>query len=48
MVIDMLAAGRLDPDPLITDRIALDNIVDRGFERLLDTDSEQVKIMVEP
>ncbi|PSP75158.1 butanediol dehydrogenase [Halobacteriales archaeon QS_3_64_16] len=48
MVIDMLAAGRLDPDPLITDRIALEDIVDRGFERLLDASSEQVKIMVEP
>jgi (R,R)-butanediol dehydrogenase/meso-butanediol dehydrogenase/diacetyl reductase len=48
MVIDMLAEGQLDPEPLITDRIGLDDIVDDGFERLLDADSDQVKIMVEP
>lgn len=48
MVIDMLADGRLDPEPLITDRIQLEDIVENGFERLLDADSDQVKIMVQP
>lgn len=48
MVIDMLEDGRLDPDPLITDRIDLDNIVDGGFEQLLDPESDQVKILVKP
>ena len=48
MVIDMLADGRLDPDPLITGRIGLDDIVDDGFESLLDPESDQVKILVKP
>jgi len=48
MVIDMLGDGRLDPDPLVTDRIALDDIVADGFEALLDPDSDQVKILVKP
>jgi len=47
MVIDMLADGVLDPDPLITDRIDLADIVD-GFESLLDDESDQVKIFVKP
>lgn len=48
MVIKMLADGDLDPEPLITDRIGLDNIVDDGFESLLDPESDQVKILVKP
>jgi (R,R)-butanediol dehydrogenase / meso-butanediol dehydrogenase / diacetyl reductase len=48
MVIEMLADGTLDPDPLITDRIDLDDIVDEGFESLLDEESDQVKIFVKP
>jgi len=48
MVIDMLADGTLDPDPFITDRIPLGDIVDRGFESLLDDSSDQVKIFVKP
>ena len=47
MVIDMLADGRLDPEPLVTDRIPLHDLVD-GFESLLDRESEQVKIFVKP
>ncbi|MFW5920072.1 MAG: zinc-binding dehydrogenase, partial [Halanaeroarchaeum sp.] len=48
MVIDMLEDGRLDPDPLITDRIELEEIADGGFEQLLDPESDQVKILVKP
>ncbi|MFC6838206.1 2,3-butanediol dehydrogenase [Halomarina ordinaria] len=48
MVVDMLADGTLDPDPLVTDRIGLDDIVDDGFESLLDEESDQVKIFVKP
>jgi (R,R)-butanediol dehydrogenase/meso-butanediol dehydrogenase/diacetyl reductase len=35
-VINMLRGGTLDPDPFVTDRIVLDDIVDSGFEALLD------------
>src|SRR6056297_1015159 len=48
MVIDMLADGRLDPDPFITGRIGLDEIVDGGFDRLIDPDSDHIKILVKP
>ncbi|MFC7203333.1 2,3-butanediol dehydrogenase [Haloferax namakaokahaiae] len=48
MVIDMLSNGRLDPEPFITDRIALDELVESGFERLIDPQSEHVKILVKP
>ncbi len=47
-VIDLLQTGQLDPEPLITDRIGLDNIVAQGFDRLLDPDDDQVKILVKP
>lgn len=42
------ASGTFDPEPLITARIALADIVDSGFERLLDPESEQVKVLVRP
>ncbi|WP_254767703.1 2,3-butanediol dehydrogenase [Salinilacihabitans rarus] len=48
MVIEMLADGRLDPDPFITGRIGLEEIVEDGFERLLDPESDHVKILVKP
>ncbi|WP_435063679.1 2,3-butanediol dehydrogenase [Halobaculum sp. EA56] len=48
MVIDMLADGRLDPEPFVTGRIGLDGIVEEGFERLVDPESEHVKILVRP
>lgn len=46
-VIRLLEDGRIDPEPLITGRIALDDIND-GFESLLDRSSGHVKILVEP
>jgi len=48
MVIDMLADGRLDPDPFITGRIGLDELVADGFDRLIDPESDHVKILVKP
>lgn len=48
MVIDMLADGRLDPEPFITGRIGLEEIVTDGFDRLIDPESEHVKILVKP
>lgn len=48
MVIEMLGDGRLDPDPFITGRIGLEEIVEDGFERLLDPESDHVKILVRP
>lgn len=42
------ASGAFDPEPLITSRIDLDEVVEGGFERLLDEESEEVKILVSP
>lgn len=47
-VMRMLQDGRLDPEPMITGRITLDDIVAEGFERLRDPASDHVKILVEP
>lgn len=46
-VVDMFASGALDPDPLVSSRIALERVVEDGFEALLDPDSEAVKVLVE-
>lgn len=42
------ADGTFDPTPLITSRIDLEEIVAEGFERLLDPESEEIKVLVEP
>lgn len=47
-VIRLLATGQLDPEPLVTGRVGLDDIVAEGFERLTDRGSGHVKILVEP
>lgn len=47
MTLSMLDRGELVVDPLVTGRIGLGDIVD-GFESLVDTESDQVKILVEP
>lgn len=46
-VVRMFASGALDPDSLITSRIPLDDVVEDGFEALLDPDREEVKVLVE-
>ena len=44
--IGMLDAGYFDGEPLVTDRIRLENIVEDGFEQLLN-DKSSVKVIVE-
>ncbi|WP_267643383.1 2,3-butanediol dehydrogenase [Haloarchaeobius amylolyticus] len=48
MVTSFLESGEFDPEPMITARISLEDLVDEGFEALLDSESEHVKILVEP
>lgn len=48
MAVQYLESGEFDPEAMITGRIRLDDIVEDGFEDLLDPDSEHVKILVEP
>lgn len=47
MISEMLGDGRIDPEPFVTGRIALSDIVEAGFEPLLDPESEHVKILVQ-
>jgi (R,R)-butanediol dehydrogenase/meso-butanediol dehydrogenase/diacetyl reductase len=48
MVAEMFSEGSLDPESLVTARIGLDDIVEGGFEALLDDDNDSVKILVRP
>lgn len=43
-----LETGRIDAEQFVTGRISLEDIVEDGFEELLDPDTEHVKILVEP
>jgi (R,R)-butanediol dehydrogenase/meso-butanediol dehydrogenase/diacetyl reductase len=47
-VISLLRDGRIDPTPMITGRIELDDIVQGGFEELLANRDRHVKILVRP
>lgn len=47
-VIDLLASGQIYAEPLITDRIKLDEIVEKGFEELLLHRDRHIKILVFP
>ena len=47
-VIQLLADGRVDPEPLVTGRIDLEDITAEGFDQLTDRTSGHVKILVEP
>ncbi|MDL5363256.1 2,3-butanediol dehydrogenase [Halalkalicoccus sp. NIPERK01] len=47
-IIQSLAAGDIDTDAFITGRIDLKDITEEGFEALLDSETDHVKILVEP
>lgn len=46
-VLDLIADGRIDPEPMITDTVPLDG-VEAAFEDLRNPDSDQIKVLVEP
>ncbi|MCB0211896.1 MAG: 2,3-butanediol dehydrogenase [Anaerolineae bacterium] len=48
LVIDMLADGRLQPEPMVTGKIGLNDLVAGGFEELLTNKEGNVKILVAP
>lgn len=43
-----LASGKIKADPLITGRIGLEEIVDKGFLELINNKDENIKILVKP
>lgn len=46
-IIDMISTGRLDVKQVITKKIAIDDIVEEGFNQLIN-DAKQAKILVRP
>lgn len=46
--IDLLGDGRLNAEPLITGKIKIDDIVEKGFEELVNRKEENIKILVTP
>lgn len=47
-VLDALARHEIDTSRIITDRIALDDVVESGFEELINNKDQHVKILVHP
>ncbi|MGI5920859.1 MAG: 2,3-butanediol dehydrogenase [Syntrophomonadaceae bacterium] len=47
-VISMLQDGRLDAETMITGRIKLEDIVEKGFKELVENKDENIKIIVTP
>lgn len=46
--IQLVSDGRIDVEPLITGKIRLEDIVDKGFEELVNRKEENIKILVKP
>lgn len=46
--IQLVSDGRINPEPLITGKISIDDIVEKGFEELVNHKEENVKIIVKP
>lgn len=46
--IGLIADGKVDPFQFITGRIALEDIVTKGFDELIDNKEENVKVLVRP
>lgn len=47
-VIELVEEGKIDLAPFITGRIGLDDLVDEGFDQLINNNEQHVKILVNP
>ncbi|KAL4886642.1 chaperonin 10-like protein [Aspergillus karnatakaensis] len=47
-VIEAISKGRIKPEGMITDKIGLDDIVEKGFKTLLEDRDKHCKILVDP
>jgi len=47
-VIKLVQAGKIDLKPFITGKIALENLIDEGFDTLIHRNDTAVKILVSP
>ena len=46
--VDLLGAGQIKAEPLITSRIGIDDLVEKGFEELLRNKDDHLKILISP
>lgn len=46
--IDLVAKKFIDPEPIVTKIISLDDIIEEGFQSAIDPDTKDIKILVEP
>lgn len=46
-MIEAIASGALKPEKMITGRIAIDRVVEDGFEPLINDKEKHVKILVD-
>jgi (R,R)-butanediol dehydrogenase/meso-butanediol dehydrogenase/diacetyl reductase len=46
--LELVAKKLIDPEPIVTKIISLDDIVEEGFERALDPETQDIKFIVEP
>ena len=45
--VDLVANKLIDPEPIVTKIISLDDIVEEGFEAALDPETQDIKFIVE-
>ena len=43
-----MARKVIDPIPIITKVVSLNNIIEEGYEQVIDLETEDIKILVEP
>lgn len=46
--IELVSSGKIDLKPFITHKIALDDLIDKGFDTLINRNDTAVKILVSP
>ncbi len=46
--IDLIVKKMIDPEPIVTKIISLDDIVEEGFECAINLETTDIKILVEP
>ncbi|KAL1863526.1 hypothetical protein Plec18167_000619 [Paecilomyces lecythidis] len=46
-VIEAIASGKLDPSPMITSKIRMEDVEDKGFKALIEEKDRHVKILVD-
>jgi threonine dehydrogenase-like Zn-dependent dehydrogenase len=48
MAVDMIARGIVDVSFMVSDVIPLDDVIERGFERMIQPNKDVFRIVVQP